>query len=276
MFERGGIADRSLDKVSINSKVNLLSGGGAIIQQSRADLLKNEYKKVIENHPGTIAGPGGSKYDDTDFLSRMFTNNGPKNTETLGLNKKESCEVLHKSQSMKMIGDTQASSIAPTLSNANSSSVAARMLARKSQISNHLPDQVTPGAAILDGSTETKKTGLGGRGASKETRKLTNRGGDTSGRNQRSAIVNLSTDSAPQEMPGIPSEFKPTSMFSLNGEKLIGQKIAEDEDVLNDDDIRKIDRLQLINASARFELLSANQQLIDFHLDRVMRSKFKK
>ena len=32
-----------------------------------------------------------------------------------------------------------------------------------------------------------------------------------------------------------------------------------DEDVLADDDIRKIARLQLINASARFELLSANQ-----------------
>lgn len=30
------------------------------------------------------------------------------------------------------------------------------------------------------------------------------------------------------------------------------------EDVLADDDIRKIARLQLINASARFELLSAN------------------
>lgn len=39
------------------------------------------------------------------------------------------------------------------------------------------------------------------------------------------------------------SEFKPTSMFSLNGERLIGQKIADEEDVLNDDDIRKIDRL---------------------------------
>ena len=40
----------------------------------------------------------------------------------------------------------------------------------------------------------------------------------------------------------------------------------------NDDDIRKITRLQLINASARFELLSANQQLIDFHLNRVMKT----
>ena len=45
----------------------------------------------------------------------------------------------------------------------------------------------------------------------------------------------------------------------------------DDDDVLNDDDIRKISRLQLINASARFELLSANQQLIDFHLNRVMK-----
>ena len=56
----------------------------------------------------------------------------------------------------------------------------------------------------------------------------------------------------------------------------MGQKMADDEDVLKDDDIRKIARLQLINARARFELLSANQQLIDFHLERVMRAMFKK
>ena len=78
MFERGGIADRSLDRVSANNaKGNLLSGGG-IILQSRAELLQNEYKKVIENHPGTIGGAIGSaskQYDDTDFLSRMFTKN---------------------------------------------------------------------------------------------------------------------------------------------------------------------------------------------------------
>jgi hypothetical protein len=37
----------------------------------------------------------------------------------------------------------------------------------------------------------------------------------------------------------------------------------------------KIDRLQLINASARYQLLSANQQLLDFHLSRIMQSKLK-
>lgn len=37
-----------------------------------------------------------------------------------------------------------------------------------------------------------------------------------------------------------------------------------------DEDIIKLDRLQLINASARFELLSANQQLLDFHLNRIV------
>ena len=65
------------------------------------------------------------------------------------------------------------------------------------------------------------------------------------------------------------SEFKfkeseQTNIFS--GET----QLNDQEDVLKDDDIRKITRLQLINASARFELLSANQQLIDFHLNRVM------
>ena len=44
---------------------------------------------------------------------------------------------------------------------------------------------------------------------------------------------------------------------------------------LMDEDILKIDRLQLINASARYQLLSANQQLLDFHLDRIMKNKAK-
>ena len=55
-----------------------------------------------------------------------------------------------------------------------------------------------------------------------------------------------------------------------------GQNEEMDDLLANDDDIRKIARLQLINASARFELLSANQQLIDFHLNRVMKTMFKK
>jgi hypothetical protein len=40
----------------------------------------------------------------------------------------------------------------------------------------------------------------------------------------------------------------------------------------------RLDRLQLINASARFELLSANQQLLDFHVSRLLgnqRPKFR-
>ncbi len=55
---------------------------------------------MIENHPGTIAGagPGGSKYDDTDLLSRMFTKNSKGHAaEPLGLNRQDSSEVLHKS-----------------------------------------------------------------------------------------------------------------------------------------------------------------------------------
>lgn len=77
--------------------------------QSRAQLLQNEYKKVIENHAGTISGPGAGKYDDTDFLSRMFTKNPKEQAgENLGLNRVDSSEVLlHKSQSMKMLGEGQ-------------------------------------------------------------------------------------------------------------------------------------------------------------------------
>ena len=51
--------------------------------------------------------------------------------------------------------------------------------------------------------------------------------------------------------------------------------LLNDQDPLQDEDIMKIDRLQLINASARYQLLSANQQLLDFHLSRVIQSKLK-
>jgi hypothetical protein len=48
---------------------------------------------------------------------------------------------------------------------------------------------------------------------------------------------------------------------------------ALDNQKQKDDDLVKLDRLQLINASARFELLSANQQLLDFHLNRIVNQK---
>ena len=123
VFERGGIADRSLDRVSANTKIT----GGGLIMQSRAQLLQNEYKKVIENHAGTISGSGAGKYDDTDYLSRMFTKNPKEQAgEKLGLNRVDSSEVLHKSQSLKMLGDTVAGL---GIGNRQSMSVAARMLA---------------------------------------------------------------------------------------------------------------------------------------------------
>lgn len=54
----------------------------------------------------------------------------------------------------------------------------------------------------------------------------------------------------------------------------VGDKPLDEPSLLMDDDVRKLERLQLINASARYELLTANQQLIDFHLNRVMKAKF--
>jgi hypothetical protein len=64
-------------------------------------------------------------------------------------------------------------------------------------------------------------------------------------------------------------EFKPASMFSLLNEK-------QADDILLDDEVKKLDRLMLINASARYELITANSMLLDFHLNRVMRAKGKK
>jgi hypothetical protein len=48
------------------------------------------------------------------------------------------------------------------------------------------------------------------------------------------------------------------------------------DDIMLDDEVKKLDRLMLINASARYELITANSMLIDFHLNRVMKASNKK
>jgi hypothetical protein len=66
--ERSSIADRSLDRVKAS---NFLLGQSKDAVMSRQDLIKNEYRKVIKNHPSTLINTSDT-YDDTDFLNRMF------------------------------------------------------------------------------------------------------------------------------------------------------------------------------------------------------------
>lgn len=40
-----------------------------------------------------------------------------------------------------------------------------------------------------------------------------------------------------------------------------------------DDDVLKMQNLSMINANARFELLNANQQLLDFQMNRLIRNE---
>ena len=148
------IGDRSLDRALANHAAKAAANGSSCaVIQSRAELLQHEYKKVIENHPGTIASMkgGSSKYDDTDLLSRMFQKEaGDPMIEPLGLNRCDSSsEVLHKSHSMKMLGEATTSSnkqpaaagVAATTT--SQSSVALRMLAGKhlSILSSHAGQQ---------------------------------------------------------------------------------------------------------------------------------------
>ena len=54
-------------------------------------------------------------------------------------------------------------------------------------------------------------------------------------------------------------------MQNLKDEGLIGKIKINNKEFNNiQDDVDKIEKLSLINANARYELLSANQQLIDF------------
>lgn len=74
-------------------------------------------------------------------------------------------------------------------------------------------------------------------------------------------------------------EPEPTTKSEVIGDKVVffgDDLVPKPIDVLADDDVRKLERLQLINASARYELVTANQQLLDFHLNRVMQVKTKK
>lgn len=67
--------------------------------QSRHELIQNNYKKVIQNHPATIGRTSKQHYDDTDFLNRMFTK------DNNNFNNYESSEVLHKSESQQILLD---------------------------------------------------------------------------------------------------------------------------------------------------------------------------
>jgi hypothetical protein len=76
------------------------AGGNGSVVQSRHELLQNNYKKVIQNHPGAI-GSNKQQYDDTDFLNRMFSKDQDRNN----FNNYDSSEVLHKSESQQILYD---------------------------------------------------------------------------------------------------------------------------------------------------------------------------
>lgn len=203
--------------------------------QSRHELLQNNYKKVIQNHPATIGTGNPHQYDDTDFLNKMFSKDHDRN----GLNNYESSEVLHKSESQQILLDYTQRNLSKNRKLGSSGS--ARKSSAKVLISSK------PNLAPIRGKD---------RSAAEHSK---------SKANTLSSKTNKDRD----------EEFKPTSMFSLLGERTHGLNSAEDENILLDDEVKKLDRLMLINASARYELITANSMLIDFHLNRVMRARGK-
>lgn len=68
--------------------------------------------------------------------------------------------------------------------------------------------------------------------------------------------LNDSSDSQHNKANFKAGEVKPTSMFQLMGDR--SSSLDYQPSLLADDDVRKLERLQLINASARYELLTAN------------------
>ena len=95
--EDGGgkaLAERSLDRVKIGQM-------SSVPFVSRQELLANEYKKVIANHPGTLIQQKGDFYDDTDLLQEMFAKEKANILQSRDLRTYESIDSLHKSDSAK-------------------------------------------------------------------------------------------------------------------------------------------------------------------------------
>ena len=92
-----GVAERSLDRVKVTQAFN----GARDAFQSRQELLANEYKKVIENHPGTLMQQEGDIYDDTNFLQEMFEKEKTNILQSHALRNHESNDQLLKCESTK-------------------------------------------------------------------------------------------------------------------------------------------------------------------------------
>jgi len=95
--ERGVIADRSLDRV----KAAQVFSGAREVFQSRQELLANEYRKVIENHPGTLHS--SDQYDDTDFLSRMFAKDKENILQSHALKHQESGDLVKSDSTQQLL-----------------------------------------------------------------------------------------------------------------------------------------------------------------------------
>jgi hypothetical protein len=94
LVEETSFKEKSLDRINSKKLLPGVGNAGGSVAQSRHELIQNNYKKVIQNHPTTINTGNHLKYDDTDFLNKMFTKEQERNGHNL-----DSSEVLHKSES---------------------------------------------------------------------------------------------------------------------------------------------------------------------------------
>lgn len=170
-MERGGLADRSLDRVKA---ANFFMGQGKELILSRQELLKNEYRKVIENYPSTLIN-AHENYDDTDYLQRMF--------------------AKEKEQQLNSILEINSNIL-------------------RSESTNQLPS--TKNAHIRSDSIESGglRNNLA-RGGSKDASGKNQYQSSGEGRNHMTSNTELQ-EAKRREY----AEFKPTTMFSLLGDKM--------------------------------------------------------
>lgn len=224
-----GLADRSLDRAN-----------GAAFFQSRQELLQHEYKKVLQNHPSTIStNAEGKKFNENDLLRDMFiaNNNAVKDRDDYPIN------ILgrHREHTEEC-------------KSAQSGGLPSELIVQKSGSHSNF---------LTVDSKKVKRPENGSAGSVRKSKKLFAPPNEKQSSEKKKVFrrANSPLKVSPEKRDNKSklnikkvAEYKPSPLLDLTGEK----SPLPQPDLLEDDDINKLERLQLINASARYELLSAN------------------
>ncbi|CDW71924.1 UNKNOWN [Stylonychia lemnae] len=263
---------------------------------SRRDLIKQEYDRIIENRlpniinlinqdKHSLQNPSKEnnnnksfsneimEYDDTELFSQIFSKE--KLTKHIlfhqpymggSLLTEAPTHSLHDQNSNP---NTQGK-IRPPQPHMTSSQSQDRIYGQQ-QISNHESNQ----QAVQNRARKARID----QPITNNSHNTNSNGQDSMRQRKLSVELNKHVDMLNNIKVGIPEYEENGNKNSKHDRFNSNNKIKDDSKStasgIKDVEIERLDKLQLINASARYELLSVNQQLLDFHLNRIVNKKFK-